>query len=536
MPSLTRQIRLATSHAGYAIAALLCAHHYGEAATVLSDQALLEKVDRAVVQIETDSGTGSGFLINDNGFVVTNQHVISGSSSYTVKQGNRSALARFVWASESLDLAVIRTSLDALEPIALAVSPPSALAEVIAFGYPVVSSTYDASGTAEATRTKGNVNRAVYWGSWEDGGQRMRIVEHSAQVNPGNSGGPLVDACGRVVGVNTAAPLVSLGRGARVARATGVYWASFIAELAEELDSLGIAYESAGDSCEAAAPTVAGASSEEVEDLRRQIEEQQQAIEESERRREEVEAGRQAETQELQAELQAGREEAEARLEDLHNQLKAALAAQEAEAERSAQREAELASFREQIAGRWLTLALFASGAILVLAVIGFLAFSSFRRTVLGMAARARESASRIVSAREKRSETSPDHRASGTENLWIRVGRGQEMDVILRSGKVSRFHAELEVTSRGYRLTDRNSTNGTRVFRNGRWRAVGVGFVEPNERLELGDHRITAAELERRALRPASTAKGAAKGPDAKDDRPQGPVKRDARGQIVSN
>ena len=323
----------------------------------------------------------------------------------------------------------------------------------------------------------------------------MRIVEHSAQINPGNSGGPLVDACGRVVGVNTAGPLASLRPGLRVARATGVYWASFITELAEELDSLGIAYESASDACVEA----------------------------------EAEAGR-------QAELQTSREEAEARLEGLQAQLQAALAAQEAEAERSAQREAELVSFQEQMAGRWLTLFFFAAGAILVLAVIGFLAFSSFRRTVLGMAARAREGVSRIVSARKNRPETGQNRHASGTESLRLRVGRGREMDVILRSGKVSRFHAELEATARGYRLTDRDSTNGTRVFRNGRWRAVGRGFVQPNERLELGDYRITAAELERRATRSVSTADGSVADQRTADDRPRGPVKRDSRGQIVPN
>ena len=529
MPGLNRHTRLRTGCAGCVLAGLLCPNQYGDAATVLSDQALLEKVDRAVVQIVTDSGTGSGFAINDDGFVATNQHVVAGSTSYAVRQGSRSASASFVWASDSLDLAVIRTSLDALEPVDLAVSPPSALAEVIAFGYPGVSSTFDAARILEATRTKGNVNRAVYWGSWRNGGGSMRIVEHSAQINPGNSGGPLVDACGRVVGVNTASPLASLRPGLRVARATGVYWASFITELAEELDSLGIAYESANDACVEGAPAGVGASSKEVEELRRQIDEQKQAIEESDRRRAEAEAGR-------QAELQTSREEAEARLEGLQAQLQAALAAQEAEAERGAQREAELVSFQEQMAGRWLTLFFSAAGAILVLAVIGFLAFSSFRRTVLGMAARAREGVSSIVSARKNRPETGLDRHASGAEGLRLRVGRGREMDVILRSRKVSRFHAELEVTARGYRLTDRDSTNGTRVFRNGRWRAVGRGFVQPNERLELGDYRITAAELERRATRSVSATDGSVVDQRTTDDRPRGPVKRDSRGQIVPN
>jgi len=493
-------------------AVFLAATHLSAAANALSDQAIAQKMDASMVQIITDSGAGSGFVLNHLGHIATNYHVLEGSSAIIVKQGNHSTPATIVWSWAGLDLALIRASLEDPEPVELAISPPPVLAQVIAFGYPGVSGMYSASQEAEPTRTKGNVNRSVYRGSWSDGGEQLRIIEHSAQVNPGNSGGPLVDGCGRVVGVNTAAPLINLGQGV-IARATGVYWASFITELAEELDASGIPHQSVSDPCEAAQVTTA--SSREMEDLRRQIEEQRRVVEESERQRSEVDASRQA--------------EAEARLEELRERLAAA------EAERGAQAEEELARLREQFAERWLAAVLIIIAAVLILSAIGFLAFASFRRTVIRTAMRAREGASQLVFSRKQRSRASRERRILPPENIRLSVGRGHGMDITLQSRRVSRFHAELEVSPAGYRLIDKGSANGTRVFRNGRWRALaGTEQVQANERLELGDYRTTAEELERMAARPDSGT-GSLDGRTG-DDRPRGPVRRDARGQVVSN
>ena len=531
MPAARRDLRAMCGRIGFAFLAITWAGHYAFAATELSDAAILGKVDAAMVQVVTDSGTGSGFVINSNGHIATNHHVIDDSRRLSVKQGNRSSPARLVWASESLDLALIRTDLHDLEPVVLAVTPPPVLANVIAFGYPGVSSMFDASGGVEPTRTKGNVSRNVYWGSWDEG-EQLQILQHSAQVNPGNSGGPLVDACGRAVGVNTAAPLVMIGPGVRVARATGVYWASFIKELADEMDALGIPYDSARDACEAAPLVASGASTEEVEELRRQIEEQQQAIEESERRRLAEDAGREADAQARQAEAQAREEQARARLSELQEQLEEALAAQEAEVQRSEQREAELVSFRQEMAGRWLNAALIGGGALLGLLLIGLIAFASFRRSVLQTAARVREGASRMVSSRQRDRRSARPKARPPAASSRVRIGRGDAMDVTLCSKKVSRFHAELEVTHHGYRITDRNSTNGTRVLRSGHWQSIAREYVLPDERLELGDYRTTAVELERMSSAAAKSASRPE--PGAVDDRPVGRVRRNARGQVV--
>ena len=239
-----------------ALAALAggCAHA-AFAATALDDAALRQRVAPAVVLVKVDEGYGSGFVLNANGHVATNHHVVAGGGPVFVMQEDRTALADVAWSSARLDLAVLRIrgdSFHALRPLPLAVSPPSALLDVIAVGFPGAA---NAITTALApSYNEGNVGRVVE-GTWSLGA--LRIVQHSADINPGNSGGPLIDVCGRVVGVNTGGPgvSVSLGQGgARIEAPSGVFWASFIGELTDSLDALSIPYTSADDACEVAPP------------------------------------------------------------------------------------------------------------------------------------------------------------------------------------------------------------------------------------------------------------------------------------------
>ena len=493
---------------GAAVLALAAWSSATEAATTLDNEALIERVDPAIVRVlnttASGSGSGSGFVLNDEGHVATNQHVVEGWRSLEVTQGDRTYPADFVWASESLDLAIIRVQYGSFGVLPLGLPEPDPLQPVVAFGHPGVS-----ESDREPTRTPGTVNKRVYRGSW--GAGDLRIIEHSAPVNPGNSGGPLVDRCGRAIGVNTQAPLVSLAPGVRVTRASGVYWSSHIAELAAQLDLLGVPYQSATDPCEAPPGPAAGATPEELAQLRREIEEQQ----------------RHAEAEDADA-----RAAAQARVAELQGQLDETMAAQEAGVARHAETQSEIADLREEFSARWMSGLAMAGGVLLLVALVAFAAFASFRHTVLQAAGRVREGASSMVRLRR----TSPRGAApvDPPEIVRIRVGRAAGMDVTLDSRKVSRFHAELEKVSGGYRLTDRDSTNGTRVFRRGRWREVATETVGANDRLELGDYRTTAAELVGRVATVAGSVAGG-EGAARPDDRPVGPVKRDRRtGEIV--
>lgn len=89
-----------------------------------------------------------------------------------------------------------------------------------------------------------------------------------------------------------------------------------------------------------------------------------------------------------------------------------------------------------------------------------------------------------------------------------IRIGRGRDMDVVVNSKSVSRQHAELVISDPGgsrstsrYRVTDCKSTNGTRVFRGGRWQRIERTFVQPQEPLRIGDYETTSAALEKMAM-----------------------------------
>ena len=496
------------------------------AATTLDDQALFDAINPAVVHIVVDDGSGSGFVLNAQGDIATNHHVIAGSRNFTVRQGTFRASARLIWSSADLDLAVIRTGAGGLGSAVLAVQPPPPLTEVIAVGFPGAADRVAATETGDASLNKGNVSRSVFSGTWNNSRQ-LQILQHSAEISSGNSGGPLIDSCGRVIGVNTAIPSVIVS-GSSIDAPTGIYWASFIAELARELERLNIPFESATDTCVAAAATGgSGASAAELADLRRQIEEQQRIIEEAESRRAAEDAGLRA--------------EAEATLEDLEARLEAALTAG---TERS---EAELADLRAEAAGRWLTTVLVGGVALAALALVGFVVLTAYGRNVREAAARVRSGTlkgfSHFVASSRRRfgGRRRAGHRPlpqPGANVQRIRIGRGEDMDVVLSSPGVSRFHAELEVTEAGCRVIDCGSTNGTQVLRRGTWERVSSTFVTANERLLFGDIEVSTSDLVRMAnkARPDGGS-GTASDNGPGDDRPFGPVKRDRRtGEVLGD
>ena len=311
---------------------------------------------------------------------------------------------------------------------------------------------------------------------------------------PATVGGPLVDRCGRVIGVNTQAELVALPSGQRVTSANGIYWASFIGELAERLDAQGIPYEAVRDSCDAA--PAGGASTEDVDDLHREIEALESRLESADANE---------------------RTEAEAELEVLKTQLAAALARQADE-------------MRDEFAGRWVVTMLVVVGVVVVLGVIGMMAFASLRKSLLQAVVRVRGAASQLVPSGGSGSGDEPREAVSAaSRDRRISIGRDRDADVVLGSGKVSRLHAVLEVSADGYRLTDQASTNGTRVFRDGRWHPVRQEYVTPDEPLEFGDERTTARVIERtgptsRAGAGCRTGGGQGPGSPARRERKTGP------------
>lgn len=171
----------------------------------------LDDLQTAVIQIEAQgtfidpeqgvqydsAGRGSGFIIDQDGHAVTNNHVVTGAALLKVWIGGESKPrnAKILGVSECSDMAVI--DIDGgdypyLEWYPNAVRPGL---DVYAAGYPL--------GDPEFTLTRGIVSKARADGE-TDWASVDSVIEHDATINPGNSGGPLVTADGKVVGINYA--------------------------------------------------------------------------------------------------------------------------------------------------------------------------------------------------------------------------------------------------------------------------------------------------------------------------------------------
>ncbi len=145
---------------------------------------------------------GSGFVITEDGYIVTNHHVIEDYSSIKVIFYDGSEYdAELVGSDASSDLAVLKIEAEGLVPIELGNSDELKVGdEVVAIGTPY-------SLSLAGTMTQGiisGVNREVTVSSGSGAGTKtMRLIQTDSSINPGNSGGPLINMQGQVVGINT---------------------------------------------------------------------------------------------------------------------------------------------------------------------------------------------------------------------------------------------------------------------------------------------------------------------------------------------
>jgi putative serine protease PepD len=198
------------------------------------------KVLPSVVQIkvETSQGqaTGSGFVVDRSGIVVTNNHVVAdadGDVELSFSDGTTTT-AEVVGTSASYDLAALRISAKNLPALPLGNSDSVVVGDqVLAIGSPLGLSGTVTSGIVSAK------NRAVTAGG-QNGSDSAYInaIQTDAAINPGNSGGPLVNLDGEVIGVNSAIATVGGGTFGQEAGNIGVGFAIPINQVRRTVDQL----------------------------------------------------------------------------------------------------------------------------------------------------------------------------------------------------------------------------------------------------------------------------------------------------------
>jgi len=180
---------------------------------------LVARSAAAVVGVEHRRGQGSGLVIAQDGYVLTNAHVARGGGPLKVRvSGSRVASAELVGADERTDLAVLRLSLRDLPVLKLSERQLQVGEVVVAIGNPL---------GFERSVTVGVVS-ALYRNLPAQNTLLEGLIQTDASINPGNSGGPLLDAHGLVVGLSTAIIPWARGIGFAVPARTASWVASVL--------------------------------------------------------------------------------------------------------------------------------------------------------------------------------------------------------------------------------------------------------------------------------------------------------------------
>lgn len=187
----------------------------------LSTEQVVEKVEPSVVAITTymnvsnyqATGMGSGIVITEDGYIVTNAHVVEGAQGITVQMSDDNAYEGRLIASDSkTDLAVIKVDATGLIPAAFGNSEQIKVGEkVIAIGNPQSMEFY---GSVTQGIVSG-LNRKITAADANTGSQTTysNLIQTDAAINPGNSGGALVNEYGQVIGINSAKVVASGAEG-----------------------------------------------------------------------------------------------------------------------------------------------------------------------------------------------------------------------------------------------------------------------------------------------------------------------------------
>ncbi len=153
-------------------------------------------------QPEIEQGSGSGFVVSADGYILTNNHVVEGAEQVTVRLLDRREFkAKVVGTDPNTDVAVLKIDAKGLPPVALGNSEDARVGEwVLAIGNPLGEG-LTFTVTSGIVSAKG---RALNGLPGRGQGSIQDFIQTDAAINPGNSGGPLVSVRGEVIGINSA--------------------------------------------------------------------------------------------------------------------------------------------------------------------------------------------------------------------------------------------------------------------------------------------------------------------------------------------
>ena len=147
-------------------------------------------------------GLGTGMVISEDGYILTNQHVVGNkySNCYVTLEGGREYTANVIWADEDIDLAIIKIRANGLTCVRLGNSDDISIGEsVYAIGNPI-------GFEFQKTVTSGIISakdRTLKIEEGEDVSYLSDLIQTDATINPGNSGGPLITTTGEVIGITS---------------------------------------------------------------------------------------------------------------------------------------------------------------------------------------------------------------------------------------------------------------------------------------------------------------------------------------------
>jgi serine protease Do len=158
---------------------------------------LVQKISKSIVSVNSRMSRGTGVVLNSDGYIVTCNHVLAGCNKLAIGQGEKTFEAKIVATDPYNDLALLKTEKGNLNPIEFGDSSKITTGQfVLALANPF--------NRQQPTATTGIVtNPDSTIRQWR-GTAMENVIATDAKLNPGFSGGPLIDASGKMIGINTA--------------------------------------------------------------------------------------------------------------------------------------------------------------------------------------------------------------------------------------------------------------------------------------------------------------------------------------------